>query len=256
MNIQWSNFDFLRDNSFYLYSLAKDAERNIYVDNDTCLYKLRKIIEHIVKDIYEKENVDNSYNRNLSFNITYLYDKGYIGKLMHNSLQRVREDCNFSVHNNLYDSDTLPNVNEMVRNAIKSTHFVCGLYVKMYAATDINIRNYKDYYYNECKAGYIDDEVHRINYENEFYAATLNLITDGVKDYLLVKNIEYENLSKIDFDFFFKCYMEALSFMIVKNDNMVDDIIKFKKSCMVKLNIEDGNKINEHIARLIYKEIF
>lgn len=254
MTIIMSNFNFLRENNFYLYSLAKDAERNLYIDNDTSLYKLRKIIEEIIKDIYIKENLENQYAKNLYTNINYLYNNGYISWLMFKNMTIVREEGNYTVHNNIY---LLDEINIKVIKSLKATYMVCAYYVKLYFNVD-KIESFKDYY-QKSDNNLFQVEFNKLSLENEFFYNMLNKFVNEVSDYINKKAIfdnNFKVINKIDFDIFFQCYLETLNYIIVKDEDIINDIIRFKNICKKKINSSNGNDVNIYISKLLYENIY
>lgn len=254
MNLGKSNFYFLRENNFYLYSLVKDAERNIYNDNDTSLYKMRKVIEEIVKEIYIKEKISSLYTKSLYSNINYLYNNNYISWLLFKNMMLVREECNYTVHNNIY---LLNEINTKVIKSLKATYMVCAYYAKLYFNVE-RIEYFKDFY-QIPKDNIFNNEYNKLYLDNDFFDNMINKLVKEVRDYIRRKVI-YDNYidinDKIDSELFFEYYLETLNYIIIKNEDFVDDIIRFKDICKKKINSSNGNDVNMYICEILYKKIY
>lgn len=96
-----SNFDFMKEEFPDLALLGKRAELYCLSDPDSCLYKLGKIGEQIVKRIFRKKlntlysDKDTHYDR-----IETLRKKKIIGKDNANVLHELRMARNDAVHKN------------------------------------------------------------------------------------------------------------------------------------------------------------
>ncbi|GAB6100664.1 hypothetical protein JCM16358_25430 [Halanaerocella petrolearia] len=98
-----SSFNFLRKDWPKLAKFGRLAEKNLNSDPNTTLIKLRLLAEHIVKYIFEYQNLDNLRENTLFNRLKYLERKDIVSKEMLDILHNLRSEGNKAAHD-AYDS--------------------------------------------------------------------------------------------------------------------------------------------------------
>lgn len=255
--IENSNFKFLRNIDSYLYSLAIDAEKQIFIDNDTVMYKLRKMSEKIIQNIFTFENINEVLSKNHYKNLNYLYQNNYIGNNLYFLLDEIRKSGNDFVHGH---DINLNRDNILVKESIKSMYLITAYYCKKYIDSQMCIENFKDYYIDDTRKFIIIEKYNNLtDYQNEFLNKSLVFLSDRLATYIIKNKIVFgsiKDLGYVSFDEFFEYYMELLSLLIVEDEKNVEFILQLKEICKFIVSSYDGNDINYYIARMLYNDIF
>lgn len=95
-----SNFDFLEDRWPLLASIGSSAEKYLYTDSNTCLFKLGIFGETVVKLMFELDNLESPQEENTHANrCKILKSQGLLPADIDNFLYALRKSRNDAVHN-------------------------------------------------------------------------------------------------------------------------------------------------------------
>lgn len=93
-----SNFNFLNEKWPILSQLGELAERNVYVDPNTTLFKLRLFGEKIVSFVYAFEGLKEPFDSTQESKINFLKSDDLIDTDLSNMLHSLRKNGNIAVH--------------------------------------------------------------------------------------------------------------------------------------------------------------
>jgi len=99
-----SNFDFFGDSFPILEKLGKQAEQYLYADTDSCIYKLGKLAETIVREMMYLDNIPHPDEDTLVNQIKVLRKEGLLPREIDDILYRLRKVRNKTVHTNEEDT--------------------------------------------------------------------------------------------------------------------------------------------------------
>lgn len=252
-----NNFRFLKSIDSYLYSLAIEAEKQMFIDNDTSMYKLRKMLENVVQNIFDFEGISKLLTKNLYKNIDFLHKNNYVSDNLFALLEEVRKNGNEFVHK--HDIDLKRN-NNLVMKSVKNMYLITGYYCKKYINNQIYIESFKDYYVDKTRRFIITEKYNDLtNYQNEFLNISLIFLSDRLATHIIRDKIAFgtiKELGYISFDEFFEYYMELLRLLIVEDEANMKLILQLKGIVKYIVSSSDGENINYYIARILYKDIF
>lgn len=252
-----NNFIFLKSIDSYLYSLAIEAEKQMFIDNDTSMYKLRKMLENIVENIFDFEDISKSLTKSLYKNIDFLYKNDYVSDNLFVLLDEVRKNANEFVHK--HDIDLKRN-NNLVKKSIKNMYLITAYYCKKYINTQIYIESFKDYYVDKTRRFIITEKYNNLtDYQNEFLNTSLIFLSDRIATHIIRDKIAFgtiKELGYISFDEFFEYYMELLNLLIVEDEVNIELILRLKDIVRYIVKLDDVENINYYIARMLYNDIF
>jgi type I restriction enzyme, R subunit len=132
MLILKSNFTFLEKKWPLLYTNANLAEKYLFSDSNSCLYKLGKFAESIVNLMFELDGIDEGFNDNSQSNkIKILKKEGLLPREIDNILYSLRISRNEAVHTD-YESI------EQSKVLLELAHKLAIWFMQTYGEWDFN----------------------------------------------------------------------------------------------------------------------
>ena len=95
------NFEFLKAEDELLYDYAMRAERYVFDDPNTCLFKLRQFCEYMTQQVAIVYNIDTEYKKHVDLINDLYYQRIYspeISQMAHS----LRKEGNSAVHNHSF----------------------------------------------------------------------------------------------------------------------------------------------------------
>jgi DNA phosphorothioation-dependent restriction protein DptF len=131
-------FAFITQENHEWSQLAKDFERLLFTDMEAALMKARKLSEHLIEDIYAKEETDYPTFSKMAERIMVLKNYGVIDDVLFKAFDRIRRMGNFAVH----DKKTIP-----FSDGLKVHHNLYNIlkwYTESYLNFEIKVPEYQD----------------------------------------------------------------------------------------------------------------
>ena len=118
--------------------LAKEFEKNLFSDIDSALFKVRKLTEMIVKEIYANEEMEYPSFANQAERLLILKNDGVLDEELFKSFDRIRRMGNSAAHRN----EPISIVDGI--NVHKNLYMILRWYVEAYISYDSKIPDYQD----------------------------------------------------------------------------------------------------------------
>ncbi|WP_085992176.1 DNA phosphorothioation-dependent restriction protein DptF [Oceanobacillus senegalensis] len=131
-------FAFLQEELPEWAQLAKDFEKMLFSDMEAALMKARKLTEHLIEDVYHKEDIDYPEFARHAERVMILKNSGVMDEELFKAFDRIRRMGNVAVH----DKKALP-----FSDGLK-VHFnlytILKWYTEAYLSFEIKVPEYQD----------------------------------------------------------------------------------------------------------------
>ncbi|WP_071394236.1 DNA phosphorothioation-dependent restriction protein DptF [Bacillus tuaregi] len=131
-------FAFIREQNQEWAQLAKDFEKLLFTDMEAALMKARKLTEHIIEDVYQKEEIDYPTFAKHAERLMIVKNAGVFEEDLFKAFDRIRRLGNTAVH----DKQKIP-----FSDGLK-VHFnlytILKWYTESYLSFDIKVPEYQD----------------------------------------------------------------------------------------------------------------
>ncbi|QIZ08497.1 DNA phosphorothioation-dependent restriction protein DptF [Priestia megaterium] len=131
-------FAFINEGNPEWAQLARDFEKLLFTDIEAALMKARKLTEHLIEDVYIKEEIDYPKYAKHAERIMILKNSGVVDEDLFKAIDRIRRMGNFAVH----DKQPIP-----FSDGLK-VHFnlysILKWYTESYLSFEIKVPEYQD----------------------------------------------------------------------------------------------------------------
>lgn len=130
------NFSFFKDDLEYLGEIANNAERYIYDDSNTALFKIRQFLEELTKVVIAEEKVENTESLTQLNKLNKLNREGVVPTEILDYFHFVRKHGNKATHIAKYEHK------EIALEAIKFAHKISIWFMEVYVDWEFNAESY------------------------------------------------------------------------------------------------------------------
>ena len=124
---QETNFSFLERFDSRVAQLAKQAEEYVHTDPDSCMFKLRLMVETMAKKL-TKLQLRSDISQDLGSMLGALERNGIVPRRQADSMHAIRRDGNAAVHGN---STPVPTAMRRLKEAYKISEWFCPRRARM-----------------------------------------------------------------------------------------------------------------------------
>ena len=138
MDKQHYSLEFIKEYNPDWATLSKEFETLLFKDIDASLIKARKLTEHLVKEIYQHENIEYPQYANQSERLMILKNTGVIDEELFKLFDRIRRFGNIAAHDDkdipFYDGLKIHN----------NLYLILKWFLESYGRFDIQVPEYQD----------------------------------------------------------------------------------------------------------------
>lgn len=240
-----TKFEFLQAGYPEIYQNVLSALENKVIEPDITIYKIRKSLESLLKEIGKEENI--ILGDKLYININILYKQGIIDSRMNDICNYIREKGNIGVHNNIGSMDVAEDI-------LQAFYVFSKWFGEKYLnySEDNNYTNQLEDRYSSGLQGY----------DKEIYDTVQSLLETMIEESIVKDNkVSFiTEVKYITFDEYYDYYLEALNKIVGYTDDVQSGIpvsalhlvLEYKKIAKRHFFTDDDIKINRMLARELY----
>lgn len=243
-----TNFEFMKSES-ELYGIIRSAEDNLFMDPDTCLYKLRKYVNELAKKILQTTSVMPRNVDSLSDLLILLKNKNLLSNTSVNKMQEIRRAGNSSVHNNIFSTQE---AEKMLANAFD----ISNEYILKYRDPIFKPGQYVYWRYEDVTAINEDKNSICTKEEAEFYNVAMNFLNFAIQRQIVMKRLDgfgsTLEIKTLTFAEYYTYYKDTIQDLVNQHRDYMMLIIELKDLIVDKTYLQRGEQCDREIALRLY----
>lgn len=243
-----TNFSFM-ENETNLYSIIRSAEDNLFLDPDTCLYKLRKYINELVKKILQINNIFFDDEHSLAELISILEKNNLFSGKSIDKMHQIRMAGNSSVHDNLFS-------NQVAEKMLVKAFDISNEYVLRYVNPAFELQRYVYWEYGNAVANTEDKNSICTKNEAEFYNQAIAFLDMSVQKYIINKKLDgwgsIIEIKYLSYAEYYDYYKSTIQELVDESREAMMLIIHLKDFIVNKTFLQRGEQCDREIALRLY----
>ena len=232
-----------------LYSIIKSAEDNLFLDPDTCLYKLRKYINELAKKILQIENIMVGQSDALVDLLLILKKDKLLSDISIDKMHEIRMAGNNSVHDNVFSK-------QMAEEMLVRAFDISNEYIVRYIDPLYKSREYVYWEYGNAVSIEQDKNSLCTKEETELYNIAMTVLEMEIQKHIVMVRLDgwgsTLEIEKLTYGEYYSYYKETIKELVDLSREYMMLIIQLKDLVVNKTYLQRGEQCDREIALRLY----